>query len=229
MNKFKAIKCERGIFSEIELPKKYGSDEIKKHIECDGNFTIDRLNNFIYVWVDDDGIDTTYPNIAFPSTTLWNTLVFFKSVDGEDFDLTIEELFSVLEDTRYGVINNNVSFLCGVYGTLKRGKHNHRVMGDSEFVGTSTIKGTLYTNGSYPSYVSEGNYDIKLEVFRVTHLKDAHMIDRLEGIGSRFYKPIERELMVNGKLEKVRLYERYRVSDWDKKITWRNEDGLVSF
>lgn len=41
--------------------------------------------------------------------------------------------------------------LVAVYGSLKKGYYNHRALGeDAEFLGTDTVCGVMYNNGSYP-------------------------------------------------------------------------------
>lgn len=49
--------------------------------------------------------------------------------------------------------------LVAVYGSLKKGFYNHAGLGhDAEFLGTSTVRGVMYSNGSYPKlYETNGS------------------------------------------------------------------------
>lgn len=73
-----------------------------------------------------------------------------------------------------------------VYGTLKRGYGNHRVLGDSEFIseGITIDVFTMY-NGGFPfvsSSKEEGLGWVKGEIFRVTDKNVWKALDRLEGV-----------------------------------------------
>lgn len=82
-----------------------------------------------------------------------------------------------------------VGNLVAVYGSLRQGLHNHPVLGDSEYVGTSQVQGfDMYSYGSYP-YVSPSDGSdgtITVEVYRVVDEQDARSLDGLEGYPS-FY------------------------------------------
>lgn len=68
-----------------------------------------------------------------------------------------------------------------VYGTLKKGFGNHRVMGDSKLLGEVNIKGfRMYSLGGYPA-LTLGNNEIKGEVYEVTDENTLKNIYRLEG------------------------------------------------
>ena len=56
-----------------------------------------------------------------------------------------------------------------VYGTLKRGHGNHRVMGDSKFLGTHVTDPayTMYSTGGFPIVCTHGDTAIHVEVFEV--------------------------------------------------------------
>ena len=78
-------------------------------------------------------------------------------------------------------IKQGKSAYVAVYGTLKRGNHNHRVMGDSEYIGTARISGfEMYSLGGFPG-VLPGEGEITVEIFRVNNTRDAEYIYRLEG------------------------------------------------
>jgi len=74
-----------------------------------------------------------------------------------------------------------------VYGSLKKGFHNNRVLGDAQLVGTGNIDGyDMYSLGGYPGIVV-GSGNVKGEVYEIT---DKHLpwLDRLEGY-SENWKP----------------------------------------
>jgi gamma-glutamylcyclotransferase (GGCT)/AIG2-like uncharacterized protein YtfP len=69
--------------------------------------------------------------------------------------------------------------LLAAYGSLKKGFHNHRLLADAEFLGTDSVHGVMYFNGSYPKlYVPlafEGTFSDynarthEIEVYGVDH------------------------------------------------------------
>jgi gamma-glutamylcyclotransferase (GGCT)/AIG2-like uncharacterized protein YtfP len=70
-----------------------------------------------------------------------------------------------------------------VYGTLKRGYGNHRVMeaAEGEFLQKDTIKGyEIYNTGCFPAVV-EGEGVVQGEVFEVPE-EGMYFLDRLEGV-----------------------------------------------
>lgn len=82
-------------------------------------------------------------------------------------------------------------FLCAVYGTLKRGFNNNRVLADSEFIGEcySENKFTMYSiNDWFPGVIEDGEASIKLEVFKVVDSEIANNLDRLEGYPDMYCK-----------------------------------------
>lgn len=54
-----------------------------------------------------------------------------------------------------------------VYGSLKRGKYNHTLIENCTFLGDTTIKGTLYSLGSYPAIIEDGDNEYPAEVYEV--------------------------------------------------------------
>src|SRR3970282_125568 len=73
-----------------------------------------------------------------------------------------------------------------VYGSLKRGKYNNYILGDSKFIGMDRAPGVLYTGSHYPMAIP-GDGWITGEVFEVTDPKIQRDLDRLEGHPS-FYE-----------------------------------------
>ncbi len=70
-----------------------------------------------------------------------------------------------------------------VYGTLKQGRSNHQVMGDSQFIAKTTTasKYTMHTNGGFPIVTRGGTTPIHGELFKVTSADTLARIYRLEG------------------------------------------------
>lgn len=78
-----------------------------------------------------------------------------------------------------------------VYGTLKLGYCNHRVLGDAVFLGNFTTDSvySMYDLGSYPSVSLEGTTAIVGEVYEISDLTS---VDMLEGYPT-FYNRSEIE------------------------------------
>ena len=75
--------------------------------------------------------------------------------------------------------------LVAVYGSLRAGMGNHRVLGTSQKVGSCRIEGyTMRSLGAYP-YIHRGEGEITVEVYEVNALTSARL-DGLEGYPS-FY------------------------------------------
>ena len=68
-----------------------------------------------------------------------------------------------------------------VYGTLKRGLHNHGVLGNSEYLGSATTMGAIYHLGGFPGYKLEGRDEIHGELYEVSDELTWNRLDRLEG------------------------------------------------
>lgn len=80
-----------------------------------------------------------------------------------------------------------MSKLIAVYGTLKRKHGNHRVMGNSEFLGEHLTdpKFTMLSTGGFPIVITKGDTPIKIEVFKVPD-EQINRINNLEGyLGTR--------------------------------------------
>lgn len=67
-----------------------------------------------------------------------------------------------------------------VYGSLRRGMHNHRLMSKAEFVAEASLSGfSMYQVSSFPAIVP-GNGSVKGEIYLVDGATLARL-DRLEG------------------------------------------------
>lgn len=91
-----------------------------------------------------------------------------------------------------------------VYGTLKKGFHNHRFLENQKFVanGTTEDKFLLYKKFTLP-YLSDAKeaqqygHQVKGEVYSIKNIQD---IDRLEGVPFH-YKPILGIVKIDDALE----------------------------
>jgi gamma-glutamylcyclotransferase (GGCT)/AIG2-like uncharacterized protein YtfP len=75
-----------------------------------------------------------------------------------------------------------------VYGSLKRGGHNHRllVLGNAQFIGEAVTRGTLFDLGPYPAVsIRDSNAQVHGEIYEVD---DAtfQRLDQLEGYPSYY-------------------------------------------
>lgn len=74
--------------------------------------------------------------------------------------------------------------LVAVYGSLRKGMHNHpNFLKDAEYLGkfeTDPVY-TMYDVGSYPGVVEGGNTPILCEVYRISPGEISKNIDMLEG------------------------------------------------
>lgn len=78
----------------------------------------------------------------------------------------------------------NQKIRVAVYGTLRRGERNHRLLAEAKFIvrtRTSMRYTMLDINGCYPAITEGGRSSIAVEVFEVTSEQLASL-DRLEGI-----------------------------------------------
>lgn len=73
--------------------------------------------------------------------------------------------------------------LIAVYGTLKKGFSNHRVMGESKLLGKIRTEPifTMYSLGGFPALTKDGNTKVSAEVYEVNCENTLNRIYRLEG------------------------------------------------
>lgn len=86
-----------------------------------------------------------------------------------------------------------------VYGSLRKGLHNHRVLGTTrEYIGEGIVKGFgMYSLGAYPALSREGNHtDVVVELYSVPD-KDMVNVDHLEGFPSYYTRKLC-PVVVNG-------------------------------
>lgn len=55
-----------------------------------------------------------------------------------------------------------------VYGSLKSGKYNHPLLADSEYLGPTTLVGSMYRVSSYPALLDKGDTEYPAEVYSVS-------------------------------------------------------------
>lgn len=69
-----------------------------------------------------------------------------------------------------------------VYGTLKKGQHNHRYLKNSTLLGTSKTppEFTMYSNGGFPYVCPGGDTAITIETYELSELDQANVFG-LEG------------------------------------------------
>ena len=78
---------------------------------------------------------------------------------------------------------SNKKQLVAVYGSLRKGLHNHSLLADSEYIGeytTDPIYDMYSVSGGFPGLVLHGSTSIHMEVYSVTE-QVAKDLDRLEG------------------------------------------------
>jgi gamma-glutamylcyclotransferase (GGCT)/AIG2-like uncharacterized protein YtfP len=73
-----------------------------------------------------------------------------------------------------------------VYGTLKRGWGNHRLLTGARYLGDARIRGTMHHLGGFPAIHLESDDVVHGELYEVTSETLARL-DRLEGIPT-FYQ-----------------------------------------
>tara|TARA_R100000734_G_C3317632_1_gene110970 strand:- start:3023 stop:3433 length:411 start_codon:yes stop_codon:yes gene_type:complete len=92
-----------------------------------------------------------------------------------------------------------------VYGTLKKGFHNHDIIDGGNYIGTaqSVEKFNMINLGGFPAvlYNSDDGYQISGEIYQVTP-KILQRLDILEGEGTFYNRVEDNFFMVNNKPRK---------------------------
>jgi gamma-glutamylcyclotransferase (GGCT)/AIG2-like uncharacterized protein YtfP len=112
--------------------------------------------------------------------------------------------------------------IVAVYGSLKRGFYNHRLLERSTFLSDGQVQGfEMFSLGSFPM-VTPGRGAIAVELFEVDHATFAQL-DRLEGFPNFYgrtvvtvstaYCPVQAWLYV-GRREQVKGHPRVRSGLW---------------
>lgn len=114
-----------------------------------------------------------------------------------------------------------------VYGSLKSGFHNHRLLKNSKFVGQAVTKEkyTMYSCGSFPSVTEEPSYNISGEVYEINE-QTLKSLDYLEGYEegrkNNFYERKLTEVLVNNKSEVCFIYFGSKTSQKLQKGFWEH-------
>jgi len=76
------------------------------------------------------------------------------------------------------------SYLCAVYGTLRKGCGNHTCLNGAELVKTCRVSGyKMYSLGGFPACVKsdDDNDMVQVEVYNITTYDQQRSLDSLEG------------------------------------------------
>lgn len=86
--------------------------------------------------------------------------------------------------------------LVAVYGTLRQGGHNNKLLHSSEHLGEDFVRGVMYDNGGFPYLVlDESGTEVVVEVYRVDE-STLRRLDWLEGYdGDREWNHYDRSLV----------------------------------
>lgn len=73
--------------------------------------------------------------------------------------------------------------LVAVYGSLRKGLGNHRVLGESKLIGTTKTepKFTMFSYGAFPGLLKDGDTEITIEVYKPENNDTWERLDVLEG------------------------------------------------
>lgn len=124
------------------------------------------------------------------------------------------------------IFNDDYSFNVFVYGTLKAGEANHRVMtsADGEFITTAKLPGYYMVNTPWYPFAAKSDNDddyIEGELYKVPAEK-LHILDTLEGYPQLYdrdvvsIKDLEAFIYVNRNKAEMASYEKQygKVTNW---------------
>lgn len=120
-----------------------------------------------------------------------------------------------------------------VYGTLKRGKGNSRLLSDSTFLGTAGTDPnfSMISFGGFPG-VLDGNQSIHVEIFEVKDLDVLRRLDSLEGHPDFFEREeVGVRMDDTGEVGKAWMYSVRKHKDYYKsdKVTTYDENGRIAW
>lgn len=144
-----------------------------------------------------EAFETHIENLQF---TVYNTIEPSQKTKTNDMDLQnphphqLRNKPPMKQRTTGNQQNWETHMLLFIYGTLKRGHHNNRLLAQSQFIETATTqpKYRLYNCGNYPAlkYATEG-YPIQGEIWQIQP-HTLKQLDTLEGTPWLFDRqPIE--------------------------------------
>lgn len=113
-----------------------------------------------------------------------------------------------------------------VYGTLKKGHSNHKLLKRSTYIGEATIEGyCIYDLGFYPGIKVEEGSQVAGELYEITDqvLKD---LDRLEGEGYLYKREMTEARLMNGERIETAVYVYNQSVKGKRKLskTWRGRE-----
>lgn len=97
-----------------------------------------------------------------------------------------------------------------VYGTLKKGYWNNRLLSGAEFVGEALTKKTYTMHGHGVPFINpdRDGLPVKGEVYRIDEKRHLPDLDRLEGHPNTYTRTtIDAQLLSNGEEVLVDIYE----------------------
>lgn len=82
-----------------------------------------------------------------------------------------------------------MSKLYAVYGSLRKGLGNHRILRDSKLLGEYSTPPlfTMYSLGGFPGVIEKGETSVTLEVYKVEDEGIEDRLDVLEGYHGKHY------------------------------------------
>ena len=97
--------------------------------------------------------------------------------------------------------------LVAVYGTLRRGGHNNKLLHSSEHLGEDSVRGLMYDNGGFPYLVlDEFGTEVVVETYSVDE-PTLRRLDWLEGYdGNREWNHYDRSLVELSSGTKALIY-----------------------
>ena len=118
-----------------------------------------------------------------------------------------------------------------VYGTLKQGHGNNRLLNRAKFVGPGTTVSEAFQmqDGGFPMVFAGGQFKVKGELFEVNDQQTLDNLDRLEGV-PHFYNRQEVEVDVDGEIISAFMYvtnDRYQQGNFmvpndNNVLEWNN-------
>jgi gamma-glutamylcyclotransferase (GGCT)/AIG2-like uncharacterized protein YtfP len=83
-------------------------------------------------------------------------------------------------------MSSDKKYLLSVYGSLKKGFHNHPILRDAKFLGTHVTNPefTMYSLGAYPAITRSGNTAIHVEIYEVDEstLRRVYRLESYSGV-----------------------------------------------
>ena len=102
-----------------------------------------------------------------------------------------------------------------VYGSLRKGMHNHYLLGNSKFLGKAKGSGlVMYSMGGFPAVVPSGNdhETIVVELYEVSP-QVLEILDRLEGYPEWYNRKVHTFITEEGTKEEAQIYFMSRFID----------------